>query len=130
MSYHVILSEVGGVSSSLDLPPYREIDFGFGCVCVACVRACDAKLRERDDSAVAGCGRLQFPGSVQSVRPAGPRSSCPVWPGWPGLAWLGWAGWPGRRLRLPVSFGSLSSLVPLVGVRLFPWSRWSAPVRS
>ena len=72
------------MSSSLDLPPDREIDFGFGCVCVACVRACDAKLRERDDSAVAGGGRLQSVGLVRPVPPVqSGRSPGPAaWPGW------------------------------------------------
>ena len=32
-------SEVGGSESGVSPPPNREIDFGFGCDCVACVRA-------------------------------------------------------------------------------------------
>ena len=32
-------SEVGGVVQALVLPPNREIDFDFDCVCDACVRA-------------------------------------------------------------------------------------------
>ena len=32
-------SEVGGSEYCVSPPPNREIDFGFGCDCVACVRA-------------------------------------------------------------------------------------------
>ena len=54
--------------AALALPPNREVDFGFGCDCVACVRACErAKLRARDDSSVAGAGRANLWGpSVRS----------------------------------------------------------------
>ncbi len=61
------VSEVG-VCEFLVISSNREIDFGFVCVCVACVRACvRAKLRERDASAVAKGGRTSFVGSP--VRP-------------------------------------------------------------
>ena len=45
--------------------PNREIDFDCACVCVACVRA---KLRVRDDSAVAGCGLVEKPGPSVRAR--------------------------------------------------------------
>ena len=56
----LVRSEVGGSESSVSTPPNWEIDFGFGCDCVACVRA---KLRARDDSSVAGAGRANLWGS-------------------------------------------------------------------
>ena len=52
------------MSQALAIPPNRDIDFGFGCDCVACVRACErAKLRARDDSSVAGAGRANLWGA-------------------------------------------------------------------
>ena len=51
---------------SLDSTPNQEIDFD--CACVACVRACvRAKLRERDDSAVARVGRTNLWGGVRAA---------------------------------------------------------------
>ena len=38
-AFRLVVSEVGGCESGVSPPPNREIDFGFGCDCVACVRA-------------------------------------------------------------------------------------------
>ena len=69
MERELYVPEVGGVSSSLDLPPNQEIDSDYACVCVACVLA---KLRERDDLAAARGGRTHD-GQVCHP-PAHPRS--------------------------------------------------------
>ena len=64
--------------ATLVLPPNREIDFGFGCGCFACVRACErAKLRARDDSSMARARRenLWGPSSSSVVRAEVPIKS-------------------------------------------------------
>ena len=68
------------MSSSLDLPlTGKSIPIALAFALRACVRACDAKLRERDDSSVARGGQMQVPGQPAvhpAVRAAVPLKRC------------------------------------------------------
>ena len=55
--------------ATLVLPPNREIDFGFGCDCVACVRASERSCEREMTPLRLGLGARICGGPVRPVRP-------------------------------------------------------------
>ena len=71
---YVYISEVGGSESGFSPPPYREIDFGFGCDCVACVRASERSCVREMILLWLGLGARICGGPVRSVRSGPPAT--------------------------------------------------------
>ena len=61
--------------ATLVLPPNREIDFGFGCDCVACVRASERSCVREMIPLWLGLGARICGGPVRPVRPSGPPAT-------------------------------------------------------
>ena len=61
--------------ATLVLPPNREIDFGFGCDCVACVRASERSCVREMIPLWLGLGARICGGPVRPSGPSGPPAT-------------------------------------------------------